>query len=72
MKEIEKEYKKKAEFSDKIIACDMQRLFYFLVTNKNEYADKGITKDYIEKALFYIRENYKTSDGQLKYDQEIC
>lgn len=58
LKKIEQEYLHPGEYADKYLEAYTNILFLTVAKNKNRYIPSAKGKDYMQKALDYIHENY--------------
>lgn len=56
---IENEYKLNDSMSDAILICHTHSLFYLLIRNKDSFVSENNVNSVIEKAVVYIRENFR-------------
>lgn len=65
LKKMEEEYKNGGELSEDVLCAYMHILFFSLARNENEYDDKTVKNEYVEKALDFVRNNYSNEEVSL-------
>ncbi len=63
---MEKEFNKPDRFSDEVLCCYTQELFFLLARNKNNYKTILNGNEYVEHAIDFVQENFTT---RLSLDQ---
>lgn len=62
---IEEESREENPFSDQMIGCYMNQLFFLLARNRNCYDDTRVRKEYIEGAIAFVQEHFTDVDLSL-------
>lgn len=70
-RQIEKEFTNPDRFSEEILCCYTQELFFLLARNKNDCKTEGGGNAYVEHAIDYVQENF-TSDVSLGQVSKMC
>lgn len=68
---MEREFNNPDRFSDEILRCYTEELFFLLARNNNTCKPISASNDYVENAIDYVQENF-TSEISLSQAAKLC